>query len=228
MSRLVKICGINAPAAFDAAVAAGADYLGFVFYPPSPRYVTAQVAAALSARAVGGPRRVGLFVAPALDEVRAVLDAVRLDAVQVYAPAAAIAALRAALPVPVWRQAGIATADDLPGADEADGFVLEAKPPAGATRPGGNAVLADWAMLSRFNTARPWLVAGGLTAGNVGEALARTGAPGADVSSGVETAPGVKDAGLIAAFCAAVRKIPALDGGGAGVVGDAALTHPTA
>jgi phosphoribosylanthranilate isomerase len=208
MSRLIKICGINAPAAFDAAVDGGANFVGFVFYPPSPRFVTAETAADLSARSVGGPKRVGLFVAPSLAEVQAVLAVVRLDAVQVYAPAAAIAALRAALPVPVWRQAGVADDADLPEPDEADGFVLEAKPPAGATRPGGNAVVADWDLLGRFKTRHTWLVAGGLMAATVGAALRRTGAPGADVSSGVETAPGVKDAGLISAFCEAVRQTP--------------------
>jgi len=179
-----------------------------VFYPPSPRFVTAERAAALSARAAGGPQRVGLFVTPSLDDVQSVLASVTLDAVQVYAPAQAIAALQAALPIPVWRQAGVATAADLPAPDEADGFVLEAKPPPGATRPGGNAVVADWNVLRGFTTTRPWLVAGGLTVANVGEALRRTGAPGADVSSGVERAPGVKDIDLIARFCEAVRQVP--------------------
>jgi phosphoribosylanthranilate isomerase len=209
MSRIVKICGINSPDAFDAAVDSGADFIGFLFYPPSPRVVTADMAATLSARTEGGPRRVGLFVAPSLDDVQAVLAVVKLDAVQVYAPAPAIAALRAALPVPVWRQAGVAETADLPAPDEADGFILEAKPPAGATRPGGNAVVADWNVLRGFNTTRTWLVAGGLTAANVGEALRRTAAPGADVSSGVERAPGLKDATLIARFCQAVRQVPA-------------------
>ncbi len=209
MSRLVKICGIKTPDAFDAVVEAGADFVGFVFYPPSPRFVTADHAAALSRRATGGPRRVGLFVAPSLAEVQDVLAVVELDIVQVYAPAPAIAALRAALPLPVWRQAGVADAADLPAPDEADGFILEAKPPAGATRPGGNAVVADWDVLRGFPTARPWLVAGGLTVANVAAALDRTRATGADVSSGVERAPGVKDTALIARFCAAVRRMPA-------------------
>jgi len=210
VSRLVKICGIKTPDAFDAVVEAGADFVGFVFYPPSPRFVTADQAAALSRRATGGPRRVGLFVAPSLAEVQAMLAVVELDIVQVYAPAPAIAALRAALPLPVWRQAGVADATDLPAPDEADGFILEAKPPAGATRPGGNAVVADWDVLRGFPTARPWLVAGGLTVANVAAALDRTQATGADVSSGVERAPGVKDTALIARFCDAVRRVPAL------------------
>jgi hypothetical protein len=116
------------------------------------------------------------------------------------------AALRDRFGRPVWRQLGVASAADFPAADErADGYVVEAKPPPGATRPGGNAVRADWALLATFRPAKPWLLAGGLNPGNVAEAIARTGAPGVDVSSGVETAPGVKSPELIRAFVRAAR-----------------------
>jgi phosphoribosylanthranilate isomerase len=202
----VKICGINSPEAFDATVQAAADYLGFVFFPSSPRYVTPVEAALLSARAEGGPLRVGLFVNPGFDEIDAVLQSVSLDILQVYASPATVAALRDRFGRPVWRQLGVTSAADFPAANEhADGYVVEAKPPPGATRPGGNAVKADWALLSTFRPAKPWLLAGGLNPGNVAEAIAQTGAPGVDVSSGVETAPGKKSPELIRAFITAAR-----------------------
>jgi phosphoribosylanthranilate isomerase len=202
----VKICGVNAPAAFDAVVQAGADYLGFVFFERSPRFVTGAQAAALSARHVGGPQRVGLFVEPSLDEVAAVLAQVRLNVLQIYGSDAAVAEIRQAFGLPVWRALGVAGAGDLPVTGErADGFVVEAKPPPGATRPGGNAVCADWGLLGGWRTEKFWLLAGGLTPENVADALRESGAPGADVSSGVESAPGVKSEAAIARFVAAVR-----------------------
>lgn len=206
MSR-VKICGINSDAAFDAAVAAGADYIGFVFFPASPRYVTPVEAAMLSARHEGAPPlRVGLFVNPGFDEIDATLREISLDILQVHAAPALVAALRDRFGRLVWRQLGVAGAADFPDAHElADGFVVEAKPPPGATRPGGNAVQADWNLLSAFRPAKPWLLAGGLRPDNVAEALRVTGAPGVDVSSGVETAPGQKSPALIRQFIAAAR-----------------------
>jgi phosphoribosylanthranilate isomerase len=203
--RLVKICGINSEDAFDAA-AAGADFIGFVFFPPSPRYVTPSQAAALSARMHGGPKRVGLFVGAREQDIRAALEAVPLDILQIYAEAPQIEAIRKRFALPVWRSVGIAGTADLPRPDEAaDGFVAEAKAPAGATRPGGNATQADWKLLAAWNTSKFWLLAGGLTPDNVALALATTGAPGADVSSGVESAPGVKSPALIRRFIKAAK-----------------------
>lgn len=203
---LVKICGINSPAAFDAAVQGGADYVGFVFFPPSPRYVTPAEAAALSARHEAGPLRVGLFVNPGLDEIDAVLQEISLDVLQIHGDPVQLATLRTRFGRPVWRQLGVISEADFPAADEmADGYVVEAKPPLGATRPGGNAVQADWPLLSRFRPAKPWLLAGGLRPDNVAEALRITGAPGVDVSSGVESAPGQKSPELISAFIKAAR-----------------------
>ncbi len=205
---LVKICGINSGAAFDAVMEAGADYVGFVFFPPSPRYVTGVEAGLLSGRHKGGPKRVGLFVDPSLDEVDDILQDISLDILQVHGKPELVAALRDRFGRPVWRQIGAESEADFPACDEvSDGFIVEAKPPKGATRPGGNAVRADWDLLSRFRPAKPWLLAGGLNPGNVVEGLHQTGAPGADVSSGVETAPGRKDPALIKAFVAAVRRI---------------------
>jgi phosphoribosylanthranilate isomerase len=202
----VKICGVNSAAAFDAVVAAGADFLAFNFFERSPRFVTPAAAAALSARHVGGPLRVGLFVEPTDMDVRAALVAVKLDVLQIYADAARCRALKAAFGICVWRAIGIASAVDLPADDEGlDGFLIEAKAPPGATRPGGNAVTMDFAVLDGWKAPGFWMLAGGLTPRNVAAAIARTKAPGVDVSSGVETAPGEKSPELIAAFVAAAR-----------------------
>jgi phosphoribosylanthranilate isomerase len=204
---LVKICGINSDAAIDAAVGAGADYIGFVFFPASPRYVTPVEAAMLSSRHQGAkPLRVGLFVNPGFDEIDAILHEISLDILQIHGNAPLVAALRGRFGRPVWRQLGVTTAQDFPDEHEiVDGYVVEAKPPPGATRPGGNAVQADWPLLAQLRPVKPWLLAGGLRPDNVAEALRITGAPGVDVSSGVETAPGRKSPELIRQFIAAAR-----------------------
>lgn len=201
----IKICGINAENAADAAAEAGVDWIGLVFFPPSPRAVTAARAAELAAR-TPGVGRVGLFVKPTDDAIAATLDVVRLDALQIYADAARAAAIRARFGLPVWRAVGVSDRAELPaGTEGADALLIEAKPPPGATRPGGNAARVDWSLLSGWAPGYDWLLAGGLDAGNVAEAIRLSGAPAVDLSSGVETAPGVKDPALIRAFVAAVR-----------------------
>ncbi len=203
----VKICGVNSPAAFDAAAQAGADWVGFVFFDRSPRCVSAAQAAALSSRLAGGPLRVGLFVDPADDAIARVLDAVALDALQLYAPAPRVDEISQRFGVPVWRSVGVSARADLPAeSGKASRLVIEAKPPAGADRPGGNAVTVDWGLLSGYAPSFGWLLAGGLTAANVRQAIARSGAAAVDVSSGVESAPGVKDTALIGAFVAAAKQ----------------------
>lgn len=210
MSVRVKVCGISTPDGFDAAVDAGADWIGLVFFPPSPRAVTPDRAASLSARTAGGPARVGLFVQPMDDDVARALDALPLDALQVYADADRAAALRVRFGVPVWQAIGVADRSDLPvAARGVDGLLLDAKPPAGAPLPGGNAHAFDWALLRGWTAPAPWLLAGGLTPSNVGDAIRLSGAPAVDVSSGVERERGVKDAGLIQAFVRAARAGPA-------------------
>ncbi len=202
----VKICGINSEAAFDAAVAAGADWLGFVFFLPSPRAISAERAAGLSARAPGGPLRVGLFVRPNPAEIAAVLAALPLDILQIHGPAEQARAVRARFGKPVWRAVGIASAADLPvAADGADALLLDASPPRGGTRPGGNARPFDWTLLRGWRPPAPWLLAGGLTPETVAAAIAATGASAVDVSSGVERRPGEKDPALIRAFIAAAH-----------------------
>ncbi|HUZ64736.1 MAG TPA: phosphoribosylanthranilate isomerase [Acetobacteraceae bacterium] len=201
-----KICGINDPAAFDAAVTAGASHVGFVFFPPSPRFVTPAVAASLSVRHPGGPPRVGLFVNPTEAEIAAALAALPLDVLQIYASADAVRAMRARFGVKVWQAVGVAAPDDLPAdASGIDGLLIEAKAPPGATRPGGNARPFDWSVLAGWRAPAPWVLAGGLTPENVAAAVRMTGAETVDVSSGVERAPGVKDPALIRAFIAAAR-----------------------
>ena len=208
MTTRVKICGINSPATLDAAADAGADWIGYVFVPPSPRAVTPEQAAALD-RHRRGPARVGLFVDPRDDDVAQVLAAVSLDVLQVHADAERAAALRSRFGVPVWHVVGVGTAADLPAsAPGVDGLLLDAKPPPGATRPGGNALVFDWSILRGWAAPLPWLLAGGLTPGNVAEAARVSGAPAVDVSSGVERTRGVKDAELIRAFVQAVKSIP--------------------
>ena len=205
MTVRVKICGINTPTALDAAAEAGADWVGYVFFPPSPRAVTPAQAAALDAHR-RGPARVGLFADPTDDEVAQALAAIALDVLQVHATAARAAELRTRFGVPVWHVAAIGDAGDLPAAAKGvDGLLLDAKAPPGATRPGGNALTFDWSVLRGWAAPLPWLLAGGLTPGNVAEAIRVSGAAAVDVSSGVEGSRGVKDAGLIRDFIRAAR-----------------------
>ena len=206
MATRVKICGINTDAALDAAAQAGADWIGFVFFPPSPRHVTPAQAARLSAQNPGGPARVGLFVDPTDEDVARTLDALALDILQIYAAPGRAAALRARSGVPVWHAAGIQTPADLPSAAPGvDGLLLDAKPPPGAALPGGNALQFDWSLPRGWKAPLPWVLAGGLTPDNVAEAINLSGAPGVDVSSGVERSRGVKDPALIRAFVQAAK-----------------------
>ena len=206
MSVRVKICGVNSPAAFDAAANAGADWIGFVFSPNSPRFVTPAGAARLSGRLLGGPARVGLFVDPTDDDIAETLDVVRLHALQLYAPVERISRIRAMFGVPVWRSVGVTQAEDLPeGGGIAAALVIEPKPPAGATQPGGNGMALPWGMLKDWHPVTTWLLAGGLAAENVAQAIAESGAQAVDVSSGVEREPGIKDPERIAEFIRAAR-----------------------
>ncbi len=205
MSR-VKICGINDPIGFDAASGAGVDWIAFNFFARSPRVVTPEQAAALSARKPGGPKRVALLVEPTDDDVAAVMAALKPEILQLYDPPARVAELRARFGVAVWRAVGVTDYVDLPTSTEgADALLIEAKAPPGATRPGGNAARFDWGVLAGWKPKFDWLLAGGLNPSNVAEAIRVTGAPAVDVASGVESAPGVKDSELIAAFAKAAR-----------------------
>jgi len=190
-----------------------ADYAGFVFFPRSPRVVTADQAAAIRATQADTPPTVGLFVKPELADIAAVLAVMPLDYLQVYGDPSIARAIRAAFGHPVWLARGVSSRADLAAietdAEGLDGLVIESKPPPGATRPGGNALAIDWSLLAGWSPRLPWLLAGGLTPANVAEAIARSGATGVDVSSGVETSPGAKDSSLIRSFIEASRNAPA-------------------
>ncbi|WP_421988509.1 phosphoribosylanthranilate isomerase [Roseococcus sp.] len=214
MSRTeVKICGISTPEALRVAAEAGADLVGFVFFPASPRAVSPAQAGAISASLEGGPKRVGLFVDPKDELIEAVLKTTALDILQLHGgeTPGRVAEIRRIFGRPVMKAIGIATEADLAQIDDfatvADRLLLDAKPPPQATRPGGNAEAFEWRLARLKAIPLPWLLAGGLTPANVAEAIAVSGAPGVDVSSGVEASRGLKDAGLIRAFVQAVRQM---------------------
>ena len=199
----VKICGIRTVEALAAAADAGADWIGFVF-AESPRRVSPSEAAALSRAVPHGPARVGVFVDPPDDAIEAALAALTLDALQLYAAPARAAEIRRMFGLPVWRS--IRADEALPRTlDGADAFIVEPPPPPDTARPGGHGRAADFASLASWRPDFPWLLAGGLTPANVAAAVKESHAPAVDVSSGVETAPGVKDPALIRAFVAAAR-----------------------
>ena len=205
---LVKICGIKDAAALEAACKAGADMVGFVFFPPSPRAVTPAEAASLARSYAAGPKRVGLFVDPDDAMLAATLAQVPLDILQLHGEETPGRAgeIRARFGKPVMKALGIGSKADLARmadyADQVDYFLLDARPPPGSALPGGNAQAFDWALMQGEEPPRPWLLAGGLTPANVARAIAASGAKGVDVSSGVEKARGVKDPVAIAAFVA--------------------------
>ncbi len=190
----------------DAVAESGAEWVGFNFFPPSPRFVTHAVAAALSGRHPDGPRPVVLLVDPSDDDVAAALAAIPLAGLQVHASLDRAAAIQARFSVPVWHAVGVAAAADLPSAAAGvSRLLLDRKAPPGAALPGGNAEAFDWSVLRGWPAPAPWVLAGGLTPGTVGDAIRQTCALAVDVSSGVERARGIKDPELIRAFVAAVR-----------------------
>ncbi len=209
MPTEIKICGLSDEESVDVALAAGADYLGFVFFAKSPRNVALHRARQLAARARGNTALVALTVDAEDGLLRAIVEALRPDFLQLHGRESSdqVAAVRARTGVAVMKAAGVGDRGDLAGLSEfaADRLILDAKPPREATRPGGNGVAFDWAILEGFAPATPWLLSGGLNPANVAQAISVTGAPGVDVSSGVESSPGRKDPALIQQFVAAVR-----------------------
>ncbi len=207
----VKICGLRTPQDVAVAAEAGAAYIGLVFFARSPRSVTPETARALAWAAPPGVAKVALVVDAADAEIDAITGTVPLDMLQLHGAEtpARVAALRARTGLRVMKALGLATADDLPRIADfeavADQILVDAKAPKDAVLPGGNGLAFDWRLVAGRTWRRPWMLAGGLTPATVAEAIRLTGARQVDVSSGVESAPGVKDGGLIRAFIAAAK-----------------------
>jgi phosphoribosylanthranilate isomerase len=211
MAILVKICGINSAEAADAAARAGADLAGLVFHSHSPRHLSLDAARSLADRLRGRSRLVAL-VADADDEtIAAVVAAVQPHYLQLHGreTPARVGQIRARFARPLIKAVAIADNADVAASaayeDAADMLLFDAKAPDGAARPGGHGAPFDWQLLRGRTCRRSWLLAGGLNPGNVARAIAASDAPGVDVSSGVESAPGVKDIQMIADFVSAVR-----------------------
>jgi phosphoribosylanthranilate isomerase len=213
MTVAVKICGLSEAKTLAAAVDAGAAYVGLVFFRRSPRFVTLDAAAELASLVPRGVTCVGLFVDPTDADLELVLRDVRLGMIQLHGreDPARVRRVRALTGLPVMKAVGISSARDVLAAASyagtADWLLFDAKPPREAARPGGNALAFDWSLMRAFAGATPWMLAGGLTRANVAAAIKASGAKAVDVSSGVETKPGVKSASKIRAFIRAVQAV---------------------
>jgi phosphoribosylanthranilate isomerase len=211
MSLIVKICGLSTPETLEAALAAGADMVGFVFFPPSPRHVSLEVARDLGRQVKGRAKKVALSV-DADDALLAnSIDALQPDVLQLHGKetTARLRDIRQSFGLPVMKAIAVETRADLavlPGyAEVAERILFDARAPKAATRPGGLGAAFDWHLLERLDLKLPFMVSGGLNAANVAQAVRVTRAGGVDVSSGVERAPGLKDAEMIREFIRAAR-----------------------
>lgn len=206
-----KICGLTTPETLAAALDAGAAYVGAVVFASSPRHLEPEAAGALFAAARGRAAVVAVTVDADDALITRIAAQLRPDLIQLHGAETPERAdeVRRATGAGIIRARPVSTSEDIDAAaaweDAADHLLFDARPPTGSILPGGVGARFDWSLLAGRRFARPWFLAGGLDAGNVGEALAITGAPLVDVSSGVESAPGAKDAGRIAAFMTAVR-----------------------
>jgi phosphoribosylanthranilate isomerase len=207
----VKICGLRTLDDVAAVAAAGAAYIGLNFFPGSPRFVTLDEARSLAISAPVGLCKVALTVDADDATLDSIVEAMPLDMLQLHGHETPdrVAELRARYGLPVMKVVGVADEADLAAVTDyslvADQIMVDAKPPKGAALPGGNGLPFDWRLVAQRRWLRPWMLAGGLTADNVAEAIRLTGARQVDVSSGVESAPGVKDPARIAAFVAAAH-----------------------
>lgn len=210
---LVKICGIRTPQMAELAAGAGAAYLGFVFFEKSPRHLTREAAREAALAVPLGVCKVALVVNASMAELEQILAHVPIDMLQLHGQESPeeVARIRAAFGLPVMKAVGIASEADLAQiaryGDVADQLLIDAKAPKGAALPGGNGLSFDWRLIAKRRWPCPWMLAGGLTPETVAEACALTGAQQLDVSSGVETSPGVKDATLIRRFIAASQRL---------------------
>lgn len=207
-----KICGLSTAETLNAAIAGEASHVGFVFFPPSPRSVSFEKAAALTAQVPGHVRRVGVFVDPCNALIEQAGAAGGLDVIQLHrcTPGRA-ATIKAHCGLETWGAIAVKTSADLRGAEDyrgaVDRLLYDARTPDGATLPGGMGIRFDWRLLQGFAHPLPWALSGGLDVGNVAEAVRVTGASIVDISSGVESTPGVKDMDKIAAFLKAVAAL---------------------
>ncbi len=207
----VKICGLRDRTNLDAACEAGAAYVGFVFFPKSPRNVTIDEAADLALATKLGVAKVALVVDPSDELLDQITAKVPLDMIQLHGKETPerVTEVRNRYGLPVMKAIGLSGPEDTPQIDiyakVADQLLIEPKAPKGSDRPGGNGVTLDWSLARRKYWTRPWMLAGGLNAGNVAQAVDYTGARQVDLSSGVESAPGVKDPDMIRAFMKAVQ-----------------------
>lgn len=212
MSLLIKICGLSTAGTLDAALDAGADMVGFVFFAPSPRNLTASQARALAEQANGRTLTVALSVDADDGFLADVVEACRPDILQLHGQEspARVRQIKARFGRSVMKAIHVSAPEDLSAVAAyegvADRLIFDARPPKGAVLPGGNGAAFDWRILDHVRTATPWMLSGGITPDNVAAALAATRAQGLDVSSGVERAPGVKDEGLIRSFVARARE----------------------
>jgi phosphoribosylanthranilate isomerase len=211
MSLLVKICGLKTPEALDVALKSGADLVGFVFFAPSPRNLALAAARDLGARVKGRAGKVALSVDADDATLTAIVESLKPDMLQLHGvePPERVTALRGHFGLPVMKAVPIAERKDLARIEVyktvADWLIFDARAPRDATRPGGLGTPFDWTLLKGIDPGIPYMLSGGLDAGNVAEALRITRAPGVDVSSGVERAPGEKDPDKIRAFIRAAR-----------------------
>jgi phosphoribosylanthranilate isomerase len=215
MSVIVKICGLSTPEALDVALEEGADMVGFVFFPPSPRHVSYETARALGRQVRGRARKVALSVDADDALLAAAVEFLQPDMLQLHGkePPARVSALKKRFGLPVMKAIAVESKDDLAAVSDyaavADWLLFDARAPREATRPGGLGKVFDWRLLQTLACRVPFMLSGGLDLANVGHALRITHAPAVDVSSGVERAPGEKDPDMIRAFIRAARQAAA-------------------
>ncbi|WEX77433.1 phosphoribosylanthranilate isomerase [Sinorhizobium numidicum] len=215
MKTEVKICGLKTMEALDRAVALGASHTGFIFFPKSPRNIEPDDAGRLAERIRGRAKIVAVTVDADNDDLDEIVSALKPDILQLHGAESPerVLTVKAVYGLPVMKALSIREPFDLKRIDAylgiADRFLLDAKPPAGSDLPGGNGVSFDWRLLDALDGAVDYMLSGGLNADNIGAALALTGARAVDISSGVESAPGVKDLKLMDAFFDAVRRAEA-------------------
>lgn len=212
---MIKICGLSTTEAVDRAVELGASHIGFIFFPKSPRHIEPDIAGLLADRVRGRSKIVAVTVDADTDDLDEIVALLKPDMLQLHGHESPdrMLMLKALYGLPLIKAFSVRDADDLRGIEPyigiADLFLFDAKPPKGSDLPGGNGVSFDWTLMAALDDGLPYMLSGGLNDSNVALALKETKAPGIDVSSGVESAPGIKDLTMIDRFFAAVRRAEA-------------------